>query len=225
MQEALKSIFGPAAGLFGILFFLIVLMPKFVVRWRGFKARRIEKRSAPERDLGSRSLNMDACPDVAGMDPHVVHGVAIASFSCCALAVLLESACWILPCVAIFYLVPDDIYSRKLALSCIAVFLGIVGILTLRHLGDHVTFYRTGCTGQLKGKRFNVDYNAIVSYTKRRSLIPGLSESIIVHLNDGELIVFESMYLKSGRKLSAIFSHLGERIIHNASEEKKRLLS
>lgn len=224
MQSALESLFGPAAGLIGLAVMAIMLVPKFVVRWRGFRQR---KRESSERRttvaLGSRVVLLNAQSSVRGLSDHPTHGEPIAHFAC-ARAVIIATACvCLLPLLAVFLFSPSGQLNLRIILLIITIPIGIAGLFSCIHLGDSLTFYKSGVVGKLGMKRIDLDYNSIVSYVERSALIPFRPPSIIARLEDDQLIVFDGNHFADGAKIRKIFSNLDKRVIRCAADEQKRL--
>ena len=224
MQSALESLFGPAAGLIGLAVMAIMLVPKFIVRWRGFRQR---KRESGERRstvaLGSRAVLLCAQSSVRGISDHPTHGEPIAHFTC-ARAVIIVTACiCLLPLIAVLLFSPSGQLNLKIILLIITIPIGLIGLFSCAHLGDTLTFYKTGVTGKLGFKRIDLDYNSIVSYVERSALIPFRPPSIIARLDDDQLLVFDGNHFKDGSKIRGIFSNLDKRVIRCAADEQKRL--
>lgn len=224
MQQALESLLGPAAGLIGLFVLILVWTPKFVVKWRGSRARACEKVQMKRVHDASRSLVL-APKDVGNVDDHVMHGRAIRSFKTAKMRALLVCLALCLPVVLTLLLVPAGYMSMRAYLLIAGTFFALLGLSTLRHLNDTATFYKTGAVWRTNGKRYDVDYNDIVEVSSRNSLIPGAAGMLVVHFVDGSLAVLDGFYLHNGRELSDIFEHLTERHIRSAADEHKRLMS
>ncbi|MBQ1926241.1 MAG: hypothetical protein II180_09000 [Proteobacteria bacterium] len=222
MQEVLNSLFGPATGLIGMALLVIMLLPKFVVRWRGRNARKrtpVQERLKPK---GLRALEMEpwaSCKDIAA---HETHGETFAALKGLVFRPLIELIVCVAPLVLVILFVPAGQFSLRVILFVVTIPLALMGLLSLKHLGDSVVFYKTGFCGRIGMKRVDHDYNEIIEVTERKAMIPGLASSYILHLDDGHVMDVNGGYFADGRRLKRIFGSLGTRVVVNASEEKMR---
>lgn len=224
MQSALESLFGPAAGLIGLAVMAIMLVPKFVVRWRGFRQR---KRESSERRAnvaqGSRVVLLSAQSSARGLSDHPTHGEPIARFSSARAVVIATASLCMLPFIAVLLFSPSGQLNLRIILLIITIPIGFMGLFSCTHLGDTLTFYKSGVVGKLGLKRIDLDYNSIVSYVERSALIPFRPPSMIARLDDDQLIVFDGNHFIAGEKIRDIFTHLDKRVIRCAADEQKRL--
>ncbi len=224
MQKALESFLGPAAGLVGLFIFILIWTPKFVVKWRGSRARKAEQAKMKLVHDASRSLVLEP-QGVDDIEDHIMHGRAIRSFKTAKSRAIIICLALCLPLALIYFLVPVGYMSMRVYLLIAGTFFAFLGLMTLRHLGDSATFYKTGAVWRTNGKRYDIDYNTIVDVTTRSALIPGAAGLSVVHFVDGSLAVLDGFYMHNGRALNDVFEHLTERRIRSAADENRRLMS
>ena len=172
MQKALESFLGPAAGLIGLFIFILIWTPKLVVKWRGSRARKAEQAKMKLVHDASRSLVLEP-QGVDDIEDHIMHGRAIRSFKTAKSRAIIICLALCLPLALIYFLVPAGYMSMRVYLLIAGTFFAFLGLMTLRHLGDSATFYKTGAVWRTNGKRYDIDYNTIVDVTTRSALIPG----------------------------------------------------
>lgn len=224
MQNALENLLGPAAGLIGLLVFLALWAPKFAVKWRGYRAQKAEKKRMPREHDASRSLVL-APEGVSDIEDHAMHGRAIRIFRSSKRRALGVCLLLCLPLAAAYFCIPAGYMSIRSICLIAGLFFAILGALSLRHLGDCAIFYKTGAVWRSNGKRHDIDYNAIVSVTKRKALMPGAAGIAVVHFGDGSISVLDGFYMQGGSGIGEIFDHLTQRCIRSRAEELKRLMS
>ena len=222
MQEVLNSLFGPATGLIGMALLVIMLLPKFVVRWRGRQARKQNPSQSCPKPKGLRALEMEAFSGSASVASDAVHGEALAVLRGLKMRPLLDLILYVGPLVLVLLFVPEGHFSLRMMLLVVTIPVALMGVAGLRHLGDAITFYRTGVCGRLGMKRVDIDYNEIIEVTERKSMFAFFAPSYILHLDNGDVLEFNGGYFEDGRRLKRILGSLGTRIVVNASEEKMR---
>ena len=215
MQKALESFLGPAAGLIGLFIFILIWTPKLVVKWRGSRARKAEQAKMKLVHDASRSLVLEP-QGVDDIEDHIMHGRAIRSFKTAKSRAIIICLALCLPLALIYFLVPAGYMSMRVYLLIAGTFFAFLGLMTLRHLGDSATFYKTGAVRRT---------NTIVDVTTRSALIPGAAGLSVVHFVDGSLAVLDGFYMHNGRALNDVFEHLTERRIRSAADENRRLMS
>lgn len=215
MQDALESIFGPAAGLIGFAVLIVLFLPKVIVWWRGVRARRREAHSTHRpRILGCRSLHLPVSPEAVSVPVHPTYGEAIMRLECAKLHIFGMFFLSCLP-IGIASLIPEGHYSLRLLFLLIGIPLVLLGIYSLLNLGNHVIFYRTGMEARLAWRRFGADYNTIVSFRQHHS-------SMLLRLDDDRLITLNGIHYRDGvQRIKSAFDHLGERTMMNAAEAQK----
>lgn len=224
MQDALENLFGPAAGLIGLVVFMLMWAPKFVVKWRGARAKKLEKARMKREFDASRSLVLEP-KGVEGEEDHVMHGRAVRKFRAAITRTLVLALVLCMPLAAVMVFVPEGYRSLRFILIAIGGFLALLGLLMLRHLGDCAIFYKTGAEWRISGKRYDIDYNSIIDVSPRSFWIPGRWDSAIVRFNDGGLVFLDGLYLTGEGTLPEVFQHLTERKIRSAADEHKRKMS
>lgn len=222
MQEVLNSLFGPATGLIGMALLVIMLLPKFVVRWRGRQARKQNPSQSRPKPKGLRALEMDALSGSESVSADAAHGEALAVLRGLRMRPLIDLILYVCPLVLVLLFVPEGHFSLRMMLLIVTIPVALMGLSGLRHVGDAITFYKTGVCGRLGLKRVDIDYNEIIEVTERKSMVAFLAPSYILHLDDGRVLEFNGGYFEDGRRLKRIFGSLGARIVVNASEEKLR---
>ncbi len=222
MQEALESIFGPGIGLVGFVVMAIIIIPKFLTRWRGFSARKKGPVDCRERIEGQRRIHLDMNTAVKGIADHPKHGKPLDILTSDWKPIIIETVCWLLPLLLILLFVPAGHHSVRTVALVMAIPMAIVGFITLAHLHDRVIFYETGCDITVKFSSKSIDYNSLCSMTERKPMIPWMAASYILHLDDAHLVVLDGTYLKRGRQLKAILKSLDKRILTNAAQETMR---
>ncbi len=222
MQEALESIFGPGVGLIGFVVMAIIILPKFLVRWRGFRARQKGPVDCRPRQTGLRAIHIEPFPEAESYEAHPDHGRTMAVFSANRLVILLETIGWLLPLLAVIIFVPSGHQSLRVISLCAAIPIACIGLFSLSHLGDKLIFYQTGAVFRIKFGKSSIDYNSIYSMTERKSMIPGLASTYILHMDDEKLIALDGSILKQGHSLKPLFRSLDARVRSSASEETFR---
>ena len=218
MQKALESIFGPELlGLFSLLLMVVMVGPKFVTWWRGFRTRQKGPTDGRTRITGQRHIRVSPSPDVADLPEHPDHGKPVVMFKSNLRNIFFESALWILPLPILYFLIPDSQHSARLMFLLIALFMAFIGLFGLLRTGDRAVFYETGLALQLRLKHSSVDYNSICRITERKSMFFWMNASYILHLDDDTMLVLDGSLFKDGAGLKSALKSLDARVKHNTS--------
>ena len=225
MQKALESIFGPELlGILGFAFMLLILVPKFVRRWRGVQSQKKDPNNQRTPILGLRSMQADPDVSASQIEPHPDHGNALACLHADFKAIIAESILWIVPVIVVLLTIPAGQLSLRSILLVATIPLALVGMHHLIHLGDHVVFYKTGAIMRHKLRKISLDYNAICEITERKPILPWMSPSYILHLDDDKLVVLDGTCYVNGRKvLKKLLNAMDARTIRSAADEANRM--
>lgn len=222
MQEALESIFGPGVGLLGLVFMAVMILPKFLVRWRGFHARKHGPVDCRPRQMGMRRIRGEADADLPEIEVHPEHGEAIACFEVHLKGVLFEGLMWLLPLIITLVCIPADHYSLRGLALVISVPLAFFGIAVLTHCRDRITFYRTGFVLKQRLGVQSIDYNTVIEVTERQAMIPWVAPSQILRLDDDKHLVLNGAYFMQGRRFGQFLARLSPRVQTSAAAETFR---
>lgn len=222
MQEALESIFGPGVGLLGLLFMAVMILPKFLVRWRGFHARKHGPVDCRPRQMGLRRIAGDVDVASVNADAHPEYGEMVASLDANPKVALISGLLWMTPMITSLLLIPSDQYSMRGLAVAVSLPMVIIGLVTWMHCCDRAVFYRTGIVFHRKFRQKSLDYNMILSVTEQSSLIPLMASSQILRLDDDKHIVLDGAYMRQGFRLKGLFGRLAPRVKGCDAEEKLR---
>lgn len=216
MMEVLESFFGPGVGLIGFAVMVAMILPKFIVRWRGFRARRRGSDSHIDTRLDERELTLDG--EKPTLEPHARFGEARLDLQGRSRFLFVCGFLWIVP-LLFALLMPASWDIRNPTLIC-AVPLACLGLWRLRHVFDHTVFYRTGFVQQIGFKCREIDYNAVVGYRKRASVFPDHASTYIFLIEDESPIIFDgNAYFDGGKKVASVIKGLAPRKIKNSATE------
>ncbi|MBQ9395878.1 MAG: hypothetical protein IJU23_10255 [Proteobacteria bacterium] len=218
MQKALESIFGPELlGIFSLLLMVVMVGPKFVTWWRGFRSRQKGPTDGRRRITGQRHIRISPNPNVSELPDHPDHGKPLMVFKANLRNLFIEAALWILPLPAVYFLIPEGQHSARLMFLLITFIMACIGLFGLMRTGDRAVFYETGMELQLRFKHSSVDYNSICRITERKSMFFWMNASYILHLDDDTLIVLDGSLFKDGATFKSAFKSLDARVKHNTS--------
>ncbi|MBO5752391.1 MAG: hypothetical protein J6S69_01705 [Proteobacteria bacterium] len=222
MQEALESIFGPGVGLLGLVFMAFMLLPKFLRRWRGFHARKHGPADCRPRKVGVRRILGETDTNAADVDAHPEHGKAVVVLRENPKAAIIGGLLWMSPMIAALSFIPSDAYSVRSLAIALSIPLALIGLVTFMHCRDRAIFYQTGFVFYRKFRQRSLDYNMIVSVTEQPSIIPGMTASQILQLDDNQYMVMDGVYMQQGFRLKGLFGRLPPRVKGSDAEEKLR---
>ena len=217
MKDALESLFGPGVGLIGFAIMVAMILPKFIVRWRGFRARQrgaeihVADNQLEERELGWKDTRIT----LAANDRF---GEACAELRSRSRYLFIYGLLWIVP-LLLNFLMPLS-WSFRPAFFVCTIPCACFGLWQLRHVFDHTVFYRTGFIQKIGFKYREIDYNAVVGYRKRASIFPDRPSTYIFLIEDESPVIFEgNAYFEGGKIVASVIKHLAPRKIRNAATE------
>ena len=217
MKDALESLFGPGVGLIGFAIMVAMILPKFIVRWRGFRARQrgadihVADNKLEERELDWKENGLS----LAASDRF---GEACAELRSRSRYLFLCGLLWIVP-LLLNLLMPLSWAFRPAFFVC-TIPCACMGLWQLRHVFDHTVFYRTGFVQQIGFRYREIDYNAVVGYRKRASVFPDRPSTYIFLIEDESPVVFEgNAYFDGGKIVASVIKNLAPRKIKNAATE------
>ena len=217
MQKALESIFGPEAmALVGLVLMGIMIGPKFLNRWRGFRVREKGPTDCRSRITGQRTIRLKCTPEAESIEPHPDHGIALKRLHPNRINLIIEAVCWSIPLILVLLFVPTNNLSLHTAMLVMTIPLACFGLVALIHLWDSATFYKTGMTIRTGFRKKSFDYNSICEVTERKPLFFWMNSSFILHMDDEKLYVLDGSRFKKGDELQFIFRALDKRIKTNA---------
>lgn len=218
MQKALESVFGPELlGIFSLVMMIIMVGPKFVTWWRGFRNRQKGPLDGRKRITGQRRIHFSQGSDVSEQPVHPDHGKPVIVFKPNLRNIFYEAALWILPLPAVYFLIPEGQHSARLMFLFIALIMAFIGFYGLLRTGDRAVFYETGMDLKLRLKHSSIDYNSICRITERKSMFFWMNSSYILHLDDDSIFVLDGSLFKNGSEFKSVFKSLDERVKHNTS--------
>ena len=223
-NEILSDFFGPGVGLVGFAVMLVLFLPKLLRYLKSRRAKRDAKASQKPKPMGMRSIQATPSDRAANIIDHPDHGEAVENYCNDKISIILQAVSWILPLVIVLLFVPSNYRSIFAILLAATVPMALIGILSFKHLGDHITFYRTGMTGKLNGKHISIDYNAICETTERPALLPWMAPTYLIHLDDNQILsIDESSYKCKRKQTRKLIASLSPRVISSVAEENMRL--
>lgn len=211
MMNVWESLFGPGVGLIGFAVMVVMIVPKFIVRWRGFRARRRGAEiHVAENQLEDRELTW---PDkITSLEPHARFGEACAELRTKSRYVFVCALLWILP-LLLNLLIPITWSMRTPAFICTVPF-ACLGLWKMRHVFDHTVFYRTGFVQHLGFRYREIDYNAVVGYRKRASFFAEHPPTYIFLIEDESPAIFDgNTYVDGGKMIDGVLRGLAPRQI------------
>jgi len=220
MSDALRSIFGDWIGLIGLAVMFVILAPKMLTRWRGFRQRKRGEDSEIVNALrGTRALSYQGTKPT--IKAHDEFGAACAIMNSRRLYILICSIAWIAPFI-INYSIPKE-FGIRFALFYLTIPLLIIGLFRLFHIIDKAIFYEKGFVIRYGLSRRSIDYNAVIDIQRRASMINAATTNYIFHIeNESPVDFICANYSDKARTVARVIKGLEPRKTRSAAIELAR---